>query len=113
MGNMFEEIYDEINKREEIDPYDELVIFLPNNLNESKFLKKFPFDLRMDPPHSEIGMRHAHCRRMDNPSKQISYNIDGTRHDARKFCNSFPGLKNAQALIRREFKLPNDIMFEF
>ena len=106
------ELLEGIQLHMKISNCEELVFLLPPNLNESKFINKFPFDVRIDPPHGSHGMRHAHIKRIDDPGKQISYNIDGTRHDAHKFCNNFPGLKNAQAFIRKEFNLPKDFMFE-
>lgn len=112
MADTFRDAYDAIKAMQELQEYDEIVVLLPNSLNESKFIEKFPFKARFDSPHGDSGWKHVHIKRMDNSGKEISYNIDGSRHDAHRFCNNFPGLKNAQDLIRKRWNLPNDFLFE-
>ena len=109
---MIREIYEKVKQVLQLSEYNEIVILIPPNLNESKIFKKGLMLFRVDSPNGVDGFRHVHVSRTDSPVKKIAYNIDGTRHDSHKFCNNFPGLKNAQELIRKEFKLSDDFMFE-
>jgi hypothetical protein len=112
MADLFRDGYDAVKTTQDLEGYDEIIVLLPNNLNESKYVNKFPFSVRFDPPHNDCGWKHAHVKRMDNPGKEVSYNEIGTKHDVHKFCNNFPGLKGAQDLIRKKWNLPKDFLFE-
>lgn len=71
---------------------------------------------RVDPCNSSMHQqRHvhiAHSRHIRSPNKQVSWNIDGSRHDKKNFDTSFAGIKNAKKIAIDVLELGSDYYLE-
>jgi hypothetical protein len=71
---------------------------------------------RVDPERPEMKqMRHvhlAHPKHIASTDKQVSWNIDGSRHDKGRFYNGFKGFKDAEAAARIALNLPENFLLE-
>jgi hypothetical protein len=71
---------------------------------------------RIEPARPEMRQRRhihvSHPKHASAPGKQVSWNADGSRHDARSFDASFNGLQGARDLTKRLLKLGPDVKLE-
>ncbi len=71
---------------------------------------------RIDSSHPQmLVQRHvhiAHKKQMAAPRTQVSWNADGSRHDAHNFNSSFSPLGRAKDLARKCLKLPDNFILE-
>lgn len=73
------------------------------------------YKVRVDPPHTPDGKRHAHIahnKHINSKNKQVSWNNDATRHDKKTFDSNFTGLERAKEIARKELGLPIDAILE-
>ncbi len=71
---------------------------------------------RVDPPNPNVPLqRHvtiAHSQHTSAKSKQVSWNISGSRHDRSSFDTNFHGINKAKEIAREVFRLPKDFKLE-
>ncbi|MBN9297327.1 MAG: hypothetical protein J0I41_09960 [Filimonas sp.] len=70
--------------------------------------------IRVDPPGSG-GQLHIHIARSKHTrakQKQVSWNIDGTRHDKRSFDESFRGMSQAKKIARQILGIPDNVILQ-
>lgn len=71
--------------------------------------------VRVDPPGPE-GQIHIHIARREHKTskkKQVSWNFDGSRHDAGSFNENFVGMKQAQRIAREVLQIPDNVMLQY
>ena len=71
---------------------------------------------RIDPPNPDIPTKKhvaiAHRKHLKAKNKQVSWTIDGARHDKHSFDSNFHGLKKAERIARDVLNLDKDIKLE-
>jgi len=86
------------------------------DLTESQWKQKGNYCYRIDPPDpSRKGQQHIHVankRHLAAKSKQVSWNVDGSRHDASNFNSSMSGIEKAKNIARDVLNLGQDIILE-
>ncbi|EDY6161828.1 TPA: DUF6367 family protein [Salmonella enterica subsp. enterica serovar Weltevreden] len=70
------------------------------------------FSYRIDPQNDGASTkRHIHIWKKRNPNKEVSWNIDGTRHDKGNFDENIEGFKHAKSLAKRILKTDPGVCF--
>jgi hypothetical protein len=68
---------------------------------------------RIDPENSGTRtLRHVHIAPRRNPAEQVSWNVDGTRHDRTATARTFTGMKQAKAIARAVLNLPDNVTLD-
>ncbi|MFD2784102.1 DUF6367 family protein [Hymenobacter rubripertinctus] len=71
---------------------------------------------RLDKPKFDFEQLHVHIARqkhINTKSKQVTWNVDGTRHDKKTFNQNFNGLEKAKEIARNALGLNSDAILEF
>lgn len=70
---------------------------------------------RLDKPKLDFEQLHVHIARQKNintKSKQVSWNLDATRHDKKSFNQNFDGIEKAKGIASKALRLPSDTILE-
>lgn len=73
------------------------------------------YSQRVDQPKFDWQLLHAHIaqdKHINTKNKQVSWNIDRTRHDKKNFNDNFVGMETAKRIARKALGLPNDCKLE-
>ena len=93
----------------------ELIKNLPD-LTESQWNQHKRLLYRIDPPDPSLGVqRHIHItnkQHISTKAKQLSWNVDGSRHEKSSFNSSMKGLEKAKKLTRDVLNLDPDVVLE-
>ncbi|MBK8483851.1 MAG: hypothetical protein IPL31_05775 [Saprospiraceae bacterium] len=71
--------------------------------------------VRIDSAHTTDGLKHIHIARdkhTKSKNKQVSWNVNGKRHDKKSLDSNFHGLEKAKRAARKALNLPDDIILE-
>ena len=104
----------------------EIVVLVPARLFERSGLARLEegiwkpapergYVYRIDPENPNTrGQRHVHIaqRGYTDRAHEISWNVDGTRHDRSSTGSKFTGVKAAQRIARTVLDLPSDVVLE-
>ena len=78
----------------------------------TKYDAKTGFSYRVDPQNDGAATkRHIHIWKKKNPNNEVSWNIDGSRHDKRKFDENIEGFKQAKELASRILQPASGVNF--
>lgn len=70
---------------------------------------------RLDTPKFDFEQLHVHIakqKHINAKSKQVSWNVDGTRHDKKSFNQNFNGMETAKKIARNALGLSSDFQLE-
>lgn len=70
---------------------------------------------RVDNPNFDFEQKHIHIakqKHINSKSKQVSWNVDGTRHDKKSFNDNFNGIEKAKNITRNVLNISNNITLE-
>jgi len=70
---------------------------------------------RLDKPKFDFEQLHVHIARqkhINTKSKQVTWNVDGTRHDKKTFNQNFNGMEKAKEIARNALGLNSDAILE-
>jgi hypothetical protein len=89
-----------------------------NVLFESKWVDspEAGYKMRKDVPkfpHEKLHIHIAHNKHTKAKNKQVSWNVDGTRHDKMNFDDNFRGIEKAREIARKVLKIGPDIVLEW
>ena len=86
------------------------------DLTESQWKQKKRYRYRIDPPDPTRELqRHIHIsnkQHLTTKSKQVSWNVDGSRHDRSSFNSSMSGIEKAKKIARDVLNLDPNIVLE-
>lgn len=78
----------------------------------TKYDSKTGFCYRIDPQNDGASTkRHIHIWKKNKPHKEVSWNIDGSRHDKRKFDENIEGFRHAKELANRMLEPASGVKF--
>lgn len=78
----------------------------------TKYDSKTGFSYRIDPQNDGTATkRHIHIWKKKNPHKEVSWNIDGSRHDKKKFEENIEGFRHAKELAKRILEPASGVNF--
>jgi len=71
--------------------------------------------VRVDPagPAGQVHIHIAHPEHRKSKKEQVSWNIDGTRHDAGSFNENFVGMKQAKKIAREVLQIPDNVVLQY
>ena len=85
-------------------------------LEEGKWVQSkhndYLFRVERSPDTGMLHVHIAHRKHVNVKTKQVSWNLDLTRHDRKSFDSNFIGLKRAKELARAALGLPSDALLE-
>jgi len=70
---------------------------------------------RLDTPNFDFEQLHVHIakqKHINAKNKQVSWNLDGTRHDKKSFNQNFNGMETAKRIVRNALGLSSDFQLE-
>ncbi|WPQ65208.1 DUF6367 family protein [Chitinophaga sancti] len=73
------------------------------------------YKVRVDPagPAGQIHIHISHPQHRQSKKEQVSWNIDGTRHDAGSFNENFVGMKQARRIAREVLRIPDNVVLQY
>ena len=70
---------------------------------------------RLDKPKVRFDQLHVHIakqKHINSKTKQVSWNVDKTRHDKKSFNKNFNGMETAKNIAKRALGLPPETQLE-
>ncbi len=105
-------------------PYHIIVLFDKSERNNMDYLAEGiwtssgekDYWQRLDKPKFDFEQLHVHIARqkhINTKSKQVAWNVDGTKHDKKTFNQNFNGMEKAKQIARKALGLKSDAVLEF